>query len=130
MYSGKIDNPQKICIKALGFPRGWTGKAALWIMGERGWASLGQGGEKQWPVSLFIRKHSGLAAGGLGPVLAGTQESKQFIPFSESHFSHLCNNRNQATMDEIIGFKQFPFSHGILYSNGVLQRINQNLYEE
>lgn len=57
MYSGKIDNPQKICIKALGFPRGWTGKAALWVMGERGWASLGQGGEKQWPVSLFIRKH-------------------------------------------------------------------------
>lgn len=78
----------------------------------------------------FHQETSGLAAGGLGPVLAGTQESKQFIPFSESHFSHLCNNRNQATMDEIIGFKQFPFSHGILYSNGVLQRINQNLYEE
>lgn len=32
-------------------------------------------------------------------------------------------------MDEIIGFKCFLFSQGILYSNGALQRINKNIYE-
>lgn len=55
MHSGKIDRPQEVYIKPLALLRGWTGKAASWVMGVRVRQVWAKKEKESGPVGLFTQ---------------------------------------------------------------------------